>query len=160
MRSKLPWYLLAASVALNIFFVAGVFYPHTMGHRPDPQHLDPVAAARDEFSLDAGQIRSLEAVRDRIAERRNANRGDRGGSRAVILEALKAPAFDRAALALALEERRSGSGDMILDMAEDLHGFLAGLSAEQKAAFLERAQDRDFLRSLLFPPRPRQGRGG
>src|SRR3546814_1734591 len=43
-------------------------------------------------------------------------------------------------LADALAQRRAHGGDMILDMTEDLHGFLAGLTPDQKAAFLERAE--------------------
>jgi uncharacterized membrane protein len=158
MRSKLPWILLAASVALNIFFVAGVIFPRFMGH-PPPHRQDPVAMATEDFSLDERQVAALEALRARIAERRAEGREGRESFRTIIIEALEQPAFDRAALAQALEQRREGFGDRILDMTEDLHGFLAGLAPEQKAAFLARAgEDRDFLRRLLFPPRPSRDR--
>lgn len=155
MRSKLPWILLAASVALNLFFLAGVvFYPHVRDHDHPPRERDPVALAAEEFSLDARHVAALEALRERIAERRQAGRQDREDFRSIIITALEQPAFDREALAQALQARREGSGGMILDMTEDLHGFLAGLPAETKAAFLARAaEDRDFLRRLLFPPR-------
>ncbi len=161
MRSKLPWFLLAASVALNLFFLAGVvFYPHFRGHDHPPHWRDPVASVAEDFSLDDRQVRALEALREKVAERRRAGRGERDGFQAIILDALRQPAFDRAALAQTLQQRREGSGDMILDMTEDLHGYLAGLSPDQKAAFLERAaEDRDFLRRLLFPPRPHRDRG-
>lgn len=159
MRSKLPWFLLAASVALNLFFVAGVIYPQVMGHRHGPQGRDPVARAAEDFSLNDRQVAALEALREQIAERRREGRDRRDGFRTIILDALRQPAFDRAALAQALEQRREGSSDMILDVTEDLHGFLAGLAPEQKEAFLDRvARDRDFLRRLLFPPRPREDR--
>lgn len=160
MRSKLPWFLLAASVALNLFFLAGVvFYPHVRDHDHPRRGGDPVAMATEDFSLDARQVAALEALRERVAERRQESRGERDSFRTIIIHALEQPAFDRAALALALQQRREGSGDMILDMTEDLHGFLASLSPEQKSAFLARAgEDRDFLRRLLFPPRPRPDR--
>jgi len=158
MRSKLPWFLFAASLLLNIFFVAGLFYPHFMGHHPGAREWrDPVAAAVEEFSLDDRQVQELEALRARIDVHRSARRGDREGFRTMIIDALKQPVFDREALAQALQQRRGASGDMIVDMAEDLHGFLAGLSADQKEAFLERAGQRDFLRQLLFPRHPRRG---
>jgi len=160
MRRNLPWFLLAASLALNIFFVAGFFYPDVMGHRPPGQWVDPMAQVVEEFSLDDSQVAALQQLRSRIAERREERRGDRQSFRAIVLDAASAPSFDRAALAQALEARRGGSGDFVLDMAEDLHGFIAQLSPEQKAAFLERAEERDFLRRLLFPPRPRDGRRG
>lgn len=154
MRSKLPWFLLAASVALNLFFLAGVAFFKFEGHGHGPQGYDPVARAAEDFSLDDRQVAALEALREQIAERRQEGRDRRDGFREIILEALRQPAFDRGALALALEQRRESSGGMILDMTEDLHGFLAGLAPAQKQAFLDRAAaDRDFLRRLLFPPR-------
>lgn len=159
MRSKVLWFLLAASLALNVFFVAGVVYPQLVGQRHPAQWRDPVAAATREFSLDDRQAAALEALRNRLAERRNDSRGGRGGFRSIIVDALRQPAFDRAALAQALDQRRESSGDMIIDMSEDLHGFLAGLTPEQKTAFLDRAaSERDFLRRLLFPPRAGHGR--
>ena len=39
-------------------------------------------------------------------------------------------------------------------MAGAANRFLESLSPEQKTAFLERAQDRGFLRRLLWPRRP------
>ena len=155
MRSKLPWFLLAASVALNLFFVAGVFYPQVMGQRDASVRSDPVAAAAEAFSLDDRQVQALRDLRARIAERRDARNDARQSFRAVIIDALRTPAFDRAALAQALSERRAVAGDTIVDMTEDMHGFLAGLAREQKTAMLERAEeDRAFLRRLLFPRRP------
>ena len=160
MRSKLPWILLAASVALNVFFVAGVVFPHVFGHRHPPHWRDPMASVAKDFSFDERQMQALHDLRARIVERRETGRDGGDGFRAIILTALRQPAFDRAALALALEQRREGSGDMILDVTEELHGFLAGLTPDQKAAFLDRAaRDRDFLRRLLFPPPRRDKRG-
>jgi uncharacterized membrane protein len=156
MRSKLPWFLLAISLAFNVFFLAGLFMPQFMGHHRDPGgHWDRMAEVTRELSLDEGQVAALEALRGRIAERRDQGREERDGFRAVIVDALSQPRFDREALAAALAERRSGAGDMILDMTEELHGFVMDLSPDQRAAFLERCRDRDFLRRLLFSPRPR-----
>ena len=156
MQRKLPWYLLAASVALNIFFLAGVFYPHYGWHGHDHHGPDMIAWSTETFELDAQQAEALRELRETIAERRSERSGERGDFRVVILDALRAPDFDREALAVALDARRGASDDMILNMAGDLHGFLAGLSTEQKTAFLERAEaDREFLRRLLFPPRRR-----
>src|SRR5512138_253973 len=156
MRSKILWFLLVASLALNVFFVAGVLWPRLMGH-PHPMHeRDPVAAAAQDFALDDGQVAALEALRQRIAERRDQGRGERDGFQTLIVDALRQPAFDRAEFARTMEERRAAFGGSFVDMMEDLHGFVAGLAPDQKTAFLERAgRDRDFLRRLLFPPRPR-----
>lgn len=156
MRSKVLGFLLVASLALNVFFVAGLLWPRLMGHPPSMQERDPVATAAQDFALGEQQVAALEALRQRIAERREQSRGERDGFQALIVDALRQPAFDRAAFASAMDERREAFGDSFLDMMEDLHGFVAELSPDQKAAFLQRAsRDRDFLRRLLFPPRPR-----
>jgi uncharacterized membrane protein len=157
MRSKTLLFLLVASLALNLFFAAGMIWPRLMGH-PHPSHGgDPAVAAAQDFALDDSQVAALEDLRRRIAERREARRGERDSFYALLIDALRRPAFDRAALSQALE-RREGAGGLLLDVTEDLHGFLAELTPDQKAAFLERAsRDRDFLRRLLFPPRSRGG---
>lgn len=164
MRSKVLGFLLVASLALNLFFVVGVIspqlavWPRLMGHPHPPHEADPVAAAAEAFSLDDRQVAALQDLRRRLAERREASRGNREGFQKLIVDALREPDFDRAALSQALEQRRSGMGDFVLDTAAEMHGFLAGLTPDQKAAFLERAErERDFLRNLLFPPRPRPG---
>ena len=159
MRSKVLWILMVASLALNVFFVAGFAYTRLVGHHHPPHRFDPVAKAAEEFSLDERQTEALVALRGRMAERLQEGRKDRGGFQAAIIDALSKPAFDRVALAQALEAERAKGGDMILDMTEQVHGFLAGLSPEQKEAFLKRARERDFLRRLLFPPSDRRRDG-
>jgi uncharacterized membrane protein len=159
MRSKVLWFLLAASLLLNVFFVAGVIWPRLTGHPHPPNGRDPVAAAAEDFALDERQVAALEALRQRLVERRNEARGERDSFRALLVDALRQPAFDRASLAQALERQRTGFGDVFLDTTEELHGFLADLTPDQKAAFLKRAErDRGFLRRLLFPPRQRDDR--
>lgn len=155
MRGSVLWFVLAVSLALNLFFAAGLIWPQLMGQPPSPHGGDAVVEAAEAFALDERQVAALEELRGRLAERREARRGERDGFRGLIIDALRQPAFDRAALSQALEQR-AGSGGLILDVTEDLHGFLAGLTPDQKAAFLERAErERDFLRRLLFPPHPR-----
>lgn len=153
MRSKVLWFLLAASLALNVFFAAGLIWPNLMGQPQPPHGPDAVAEAAQEFALDERQVAALNDLRQRLAERRESRRGERDSFQALLIGTLRRPDFDRAALADALAQRRTHGGDMILDMTEDLHGFLADLTPDQKAAFLERAErERHFLRHLLFPP--------
>ena len=160
MRSNVLWFLLAASLALNVFFAAGLIWPQLMGKAQPPHGADAVAEAAEDFALDDRQVVALQDLRQRLAERREARRGERDSFQALLIDALRAPVFDRAALSQAFEERRQDSGGLILDVTEDLHGFLAELTPDQKAAFLERAgRERDFLRRLLFPPRPQSERG-
>jgi uncharacterized membrane protein len=161
MRSSVLWFLLAASLALNVFFAAGLVWPQLMGEPQPPQERDVVSEATEAFALDERQVAALEEMRQQLAERREARRGERDRFRALIIDALRRPEFDRASLSQAIEQRREGSGGLILDVTEDVHGFLAGLTPDQKAAFLERAErEHDFLRRLLFPPRSRSGGDG
>ncbi|NIA71567.1 periplasmic heavy metal sensor [Pelagibius litoralis] len=151
MSKRLSWFLLAASVALNLFFLAGLVYPQLIGKPASMMTEDPVAAAAKDFGLDARQVAGLEALRQSIAERRAAAGGGSSGFRTLMIEALQAPVFDRASLETRLNERRQERDGMVLDMMEELHGYLAGLSPDQKAAFLERSRERGFLRALLWP---------
>src|SRR5690606_32157831 len=127
------WFLLVASLALNVFFVAGVLWPRLMGHPHPMEDRDPVAAAAQDFALNDGQVAALEALRQRIADRREQSRGERDGFQTLIVDTLRQPDFDRAEFAAAMEERRAAFGGSFVDMMEDLHGFVAGLSPDQKA---------------------------
>ena len=156
MRRKLPWFLLAASVALNVFFVAGLFYPHVMGHWHGPHGRDHMALAAREFGFNEQQMQALDGLRERIAERRRERGRDRASFRAIIIDSLRSDSFDRASIAETLQARRGATDDMIVDVAEELHGVLAGLPPERKTAFLNHAEaDREVLRRLLFPRRSR-----
>src|SRR3546814_11753827 len=77
MRSKVLWFLLAASLALNVFFVAGVIWPRLMGHPQPPHGHDAVAQAAADFALDDRQVAALEDLRRRLAEQRESRRGER-----------------------------------------------------------------------------------
>ena len=153
MSRRLPWYLLAASLALNVFFVAGMAYPPLFGTTTSEPRQDPVAAVADDLQLNAAQAEGLAALRQRVAERRAAAGGNGGSFRALLIAELAKSEFDRAGLEERARERRAAMGTVVLDVAEDLHGYLTTLSSEQKTAFLERSKDRAFLRRLLWPRR-------
>lgn len=152
MGGRLPWYLLAASLAVNVFFLAGLAFPQLFGVA-DTAAPDPVAVVAEDLKLDAAQRADLAALRQRVAERRAAAGGNGGSFRALLIAELAKPAFDRAGLEARMQERRATMVTVVLDVAEDLHGYLATLSPEQKAAFLEKAKERAFLRRLLWPRR-------
>ncbi len=159
MRRRLPWFLLAASLALNVFFLAGLAYPPLFGGARSVLTADPVAKAAQELQLDEAQTAALTALRQRVAERRLAAGGDAGSFRALLIAELAKPDFDRVGLEERMGERRAVMGIVVLDTAEDLHGFLATLSPEQKTVFLARAGDRGFLRRLLWPRRTNSQQG-
>ncbi len=159
MRARLPWILLVASLALNLFFLAGLAYPQLFGRVAGTTTADPVAAVAEELKLDDAQTAALAALRQRVAERRQATGGDAGSFRALLIAELAKPEFDRLGLEERMQERRAVMGIVVLDTVEDLHGYLATLSPAQKTAFLERAKDRRFLRRLLWPRRSSNQQG-
>lgn len=144
------WFLLAASVAVNVFFLAGLVYPQLIGKPVSMMSEDPVASAAKEFNLDTEQLAGLEALRREIAERRASAGGAGNGFQIMMVEALGPPVFDRPAFEIRLNERRQARSGMILDVVEALHSYLSTLAPAQKAAFLERSKERGFLRELLW----------
>src|SRR3546814_7478077 len=122
MRSKVLWFLLAASLALNVFFVAGVIWPRLMGHPQPPHGHDAVAQAAADFALDDRQVAALEDLRRRLAEQRESRRGERASFQALSIDALRRPYFVRGDLSQITEQRRAQGGYMILDMTEDQLG--------------------------------------
>lgn len=165
MRIRLPWALLAISVALNLFFVGGVIFsglqhgpggPGGPGGPDDDQVSDArIAAVSEELGLSAAEHDGLLALRTALRERWQGARGSRDEMHGAMVEALLDPAFDRAA-ALELSKRRSEPRDQaIADSMVAVHGFLAGLSEEQRHKFVALAQDPHFFRELFGRPRPR-----
>jgi uncharacterized membrane protein len=109
MRIKALWFLLVASLALNVFFVAGVLYPGLTGQaNTQRERPDPVAQATRDFALDDRQVAALEALRAGVIERREARRDEGEGFRSLIVEALRQPDFDREALDAALQPPAKG----------------------------------------------------
>ena len=149
MRSRLPWLLLSLSLALNVFVVAGVVYSGNLlgGDPTSPsERLNQVV---DRLGLNDEQRDQLIALRQRTITRREEMRANRGGYREVLVGSLEAPSYDRAAFLAQLSERSTARHAFFADTMAELHGYLAGLSPEQKAAFLELAKERGFLRRLL-----------
>jgi len=146
MRRGLPWLLLALSLALNLFFVAGTLYTGGLAAGSE----DEVAA---QLNLDEAQEGDLAALRQRTLERREARRNDRGRSTEDLLATLSQAEFDGAALKAQLMENNESWNSYMVETYEDLHGFMAGLEPAQRAKLLELAKDRRFLRVLVRGPR-------
>src|SRR3546814_14350491 len=87
MRSKVLWFLLAASLALHVFFVAGVIWPRLMGHPQPPPGHDAVAQAAAAFALDDRQVAPLEALRRPLAQHSESTPGQRARFHALITHA-------------------------------------------------------------------------
>ena len=154
--SMLPWLLLAASAALNVFFIGGAAYYMIAAERlaGDPQaRIDFVA---ERLKLSAEERAGLGDWHSHTRERWQAVRGERQNLRSELLAELEKPELDAARVESLAQARAELRVPVLLDTVKELHGYLGSLSPEAKAEFLAMARERDFFRRLFG----RGGRGG
>jgi len=153
-RRGLPWFLLILSAALNLFFIVGALSTGAFlgGGQTEPVRERTV----EHLGLDDAQRAALDGLAERTSERRETMRANRAEPRQAILDAVAAPAFERELVTSLLEVNNQERDAFLLETYADLHGFVATLDADQRARFLEMAQDSGFLRRLLSDPKERQ----
>ena len=157
MRHKLPWILFAGSLLLNGVFLGGVLFGWA-GLKSDL--LDgrrPMAEMAEQLSLTPRQIDGLKALRDDIGARGGAFRQARQSLRAAVLAEMRQPEFDREAVLAVMGENAAERHAFFADVAGDLHGYLQSLEPDQRERFLELAEERGFMRRLIFGNRHRGG---
>ena len=161
MRGKLPWVLLAVSLAVNLAFVAGAVHFHMERERLADDPGERVARLAQELRLAPDQEAALLALRQKMMAGRKEMRAAMGERRRALLEELAQPQLDRAQVEAHLRQGAELRTARFATMAEEMHGYLATLSPEQKAGFLERAREPDFFRRLMGLPQSRdQTRAG
>ncbi len=149
MKAKLVWILLGVSLAANLFFAAGAVYSLYGGEHRGWRAKVSVDAVAERLALSPAQREALQALRDQAPDTPRPSREERDERRASFLSELAEPEFDRARVQALMVERMTRRQDRILGRAEALHGYLATLDPEQRAGFLEMAQERGFLRGLF-----------
>ncbi|MCH8037955.1 MAG: Spy/CpxP family protein refolding chaperone [Proteobacteria bacterium] len=159
MRTKLLWVLLAVSLTANVFLVAGALY--TLYVKDDRSAVAgaSVDSVAERLGLTPEQRDGLLALREKARRGHKGPREGRESRRAAFVAELGKPAFDREGVLALMEARSAQRRARIVDVAQDLHAYLATLSPEQRQAFLAMARERGFLRRLFGRPRPpRTGR--
>ena len=149
MRTRWLWLFLAASLALNVFFVGGVAYKRLGGPSASDEIDGPVAQLTQELKLSAAQQAGLAALREQAMSRREAMRGGWQAGRKAILAELKQPELDRSRLAEVMAENMTRRSGQFEEMLVDLHAYLQTLSPEQRDRLLAMAEDRGLFRSLF-----------
>ncbi len=152
MRAKLPWVLLAVSLVANAV-LAGAVYTMTSAADPAAKRAAHVESVIQRLALSPGQRDGLLALREKARQGRKGSRDGHESRRAAFLDELGKPTFDREAVLALMEERSAERRARIVDVAEDLHAYLATLSPEQRQEFLAMARERGFLRRLFGRPR-------
>ncbi len=154
MRVKLLWILLAVSLTANVFLIAGALY--TLYGEDDRRagHGANVDSVAERLGLGPEQRAGLLALREKARQGHKGSREGRESRRAAFVDELGKPTFDRAGVLALMEARSALRRARIVDVAEDLHAYLATLSPEQRREFLAMARERGFLRRLFGRGRP------
>ncbi len=141
MKRWLPWVLLAVSLALNIFFVAGFFWTRgaiAMWHDPERRQ----AMVSDRLDLTEPQRAQLRTTMEVMRSKGLGRMEHRREMRREILEMALQPAPDRAAILARMEEmsrQRIAAMGEVIDAALP---FLTSLTPEQRAALKEMMEGR------------------
>jgi uncharacterized membrane protein len=141
-RPRLLWVLLALSVALNLFFIGGVFWLRTEASRMPLAPAERFEMVARQLSLDASQRAAFDKF---IGVMRMRTRHLRESNQPLIEETwneLAKPKPDDALIDRNLDEAANSRHAYQLDTSRALRGFLAVLSDQQRQAFVELAKNR------------------
>jgi Spy/CpxP family protein refolding chaperone len=131
-RTWLPWVLLALSLVLNIFFIAGFFWTqHAMAMWRDPD--ERLEMLGDRLDLNQSQRGQLKQVIEQLRSKGQARMEERRTIRRQILDMALQPNPDRAAIASRIEEASHQRVQAMSDMLDTVLPFLASLSPEQRS---------------------------
>lgn len=154
-RGRLVWVALALSLTLNIFFVFGLLWFQVAG---EPMHTpaERVAATANELNLSAGQRGAFQQFVHEVQERSRLLRDSNQPLIQQVWDELAKPQPDQALVARLVDEATENRHAYQKDMAAVLGQFLAILSPEQRAQFIElakRPQDKRaaHIRRLIMP---------
>lgn len=149
MSKRALGFLLAVSLAVNVFVVAGVVYTVYK-----EQHATASAEARvdlvaDELGLSAEQREALALLRERAAIRRSAMKETLSPAQAAVLQQVSEASFDRDRVKALIAEWNEERQLYYLTSSEDLHEFLMTLTPEQRRSFLAMAREHRFMRQVF-----------
>jgi uncharacterized membrane protein len=150
--ARLPWILLALSLALNLFFIGGAVWMRSQGHGPMGP-ADRVARVVKELGLDADQRAAFERF---VRTIRTKARDLRETNQPLVDEAWQDFAKaqpDEAAVDKLFESAANNRRNFQIEAGRALRAFLGTLNEEQRAAFVAMVKNRDNRRT---PPLLRQ----
>ena len=139
---RLSWILLALSLALNMFFIGGFFWVRGEAARAHLRPAERFEMIARELNLDSKQRGAFEHL---IGLMRMSTRRLREANMPLIQEAWAEMAKaqpDEAVIDRNLEAAAANRRTFQVDTSHALRGFLAALSDEQRAHFVEFAKNR------------------
>ncbi|MDF3074578.1 MAG: Heavy-metal resistance [Alphaproteobacteria bacterium] len=153
MRTRLPWILLAISVALNVFAVGGFLYAKNQ-HESRMMDRSPVMAATRDLKLTPAQNEALEKMRADIRKSSSDIRDEMRPLRRELLAEIGKDQPDFAAVDRKIDDLGDVQGKRFKAMVRAVHEFQQTLTAEQRAAF-RKAMSEHMTRRMM-----RSGRRG
>ncbi len=144
MKSRLPWLLLAASLAFNLFFAGGMIFSRVAGEPQREERPSRWAFSTEGLGLADDERRNLEALRTAIQERRQKLREDLASYHLPTVEEMRKPAFDRERVREILGERSKLYVAFLSDVMTETHDFSGGLSEGKRDAVLS------LMEGMLF----------
>ena len=149
MKKALPWILVAASLALNAFFIGGYVHATQLAQR--------VRSGEGAATLLAERLDFSDAQRQKLTESRRVGRDaaralfqqNRVNNNAFWQEILKEE-IDRDVLRRTVDEAANRYVEFTLAIAEELHGFMAELDEEQRDGFVRAIRNRPLLRGRFL----------
>ena len=148
MVKRLPWFLLAISVALNLFVVVGLLDSQQTAERPEAPEPRLVRIS-EQLSLTPEQLYEFEHFSKNLGERWRMFREYMEPVRAAMADELGKPEFDRESYRRVLRMRQDVREEYFLQFGEELHAYIQTLKPEQRTRFVELARERGFLRRLM-----------
>lgn len=146
MRSKLSWILLAASLSLNVFFMAGYLYSSELAQQVATSDADRTRLAAERLQLDTRQheeFRRLRALaRSRATELRQTNAKITGA----FWEEMEKVEPDWQRVEELLKRLSGKRNDFNLTVMDLVREFLGILGPEQREAFLQVIRKRNIFR--------------
>ncbi len=138
-RVRLLWVALALSLTLNIFFVAGLLWSRAAEPmvRPFPERLAQVA---DEINLSQDQRVAFQQLLRELQDRRELLRDSNHPIFQRIWDQLGAAQPDQAIIGRLVDEATENRRAYQMDLSAAFGRFLATLSPDQRARFVELAK--------------------
>lgn len=141
--SRLPWILLALSLALNLFFVGGVFWVRTQAARAHMSPAERVGLVTKQLGLDVNQRaafdRFIRTVRMKAHQLRQTNKPLIDDAWQDFAKAQP----DEAAVDKLFEEAANNRRSFQIEAGRALRTFLVVLNEDQRARFIALVRNRD-----------------
>ncbi|HEX7970283.1 MAG TPA: periplasmic heavy metal sensor [Stellaceae bacterium] len=147
-RGRLLWVALALSLTLNIFFVAGLLW--TRAAEPVSAFPERLARVADEINLSQHQRGAFQQLQREMLDRSQRLRDSNRPVFQSIWDELGAAQPDQARISQLVDEATENRRAYQMDVSAALGRFLAVLSPEQRAQFVELAK-RPHNRQGLTP---------